>query len=249
MTSLRQHHEKIKEPARAKAYADYQARFAHSPKECDKHAAWLVLSAVRGLAKPRILDIGCNTGNFLRLLKANLPDADLWGGDIVPDLIEMCRQAPDLEGVRFEVMNIFDLHGPFDVITGNAVNFNFEPDEYRASLVSIAKALKPGGHWISYEYVFPDDRQQKVVETSQHRPDGLTLFLRSAPFVRQALRDAGFADIEVDLFNIPIDLPKPDPTGTDADLITYTVKDETGFRHQYRGGLYQPWAHVRARRQ
>jgi hypothetical protein len=73
--------------------------------------------------------------------------------------------------------------------------------------------------------------------------------LRSEDFVTRSFRDAGFGDVEVTQFDIPIDLPKPVPNGTDADLMTYTVRDATtGRRLMYRGSLYQPLAHIVAQR-
>jgi hypothetical protein len=60
--------------------------------------------------------------------------------------------------------------------------------------------------------------------------------LRSEEFVTRSLKDEGFSDVEVTQFDIPIDLHKPVPNGTDADLMTYTVRDDiTGRRLMYRG--------------
>jgi hypothetical protein len=77
----------------------------------------------------------------------------------------------------------------------------------------------------------------------------LKFWFRSEDAVNRAFASAGFDDVRVEPFDIPIDLPKPQITGTDADLMTYTVRDAvTGRRLMYRGDLFQPWAHIVARK-
>lgn len=246
----------VTDEAWARQYSDYQKRYAVEPRESDKKSARLVLSALLEMrrCKPRILDIGCSTGNFLAHLRAACDAAEitveLVGGDLMVPAIEECQRNPALAGIQFEVMDVFDLPPirPFDVIVANAINVYFEPDEYLRALHSIADALAPGGTFIAYEWVFPGDRQQRVIEKSLGHPEGLKFWLRSETFVLDAFSHAGFKGAEVLPFDIPIDLPKPEPNGTDADLMTYTVRDAvTGRRLMYRGALYQPWAHIQAR--
>ena len=97
--------------------------------------------------RPRILDIGCSTGNFLRHLKRLNINADLIGGDLMEPHLELCRTNPALAGVSFEVMDVFKIptDQPFDIITANAVNVYFAPELYGQALQSIAGALRPGG--------------------------------------------------------------------------------------------------------
>jgi len=138
----------------------------------------------------------------------------------------------------------------FDIIVVNAVTYLLEQPLLQRALTSIASALQPGGVYIGYELVFPGSREQQVVETSKGHPQGLRLILRSEDNMRAALADAGFSLVDIEPFDIPIDLPKPDPndTANDANLVTYTVRDEvTNRRLMFRGALYQPWAHIVAR--
>ena len=239
----------------AKIYSDYQNRYAINPRESDKVSAALVAQAIAERQpfawKPRVLDIGCSTGNFLRHLNRVLPDAALSGGDLMALVIDKCRTDPTLEGISFEIMDVFAIPNrlQFDAIVANAVNVYFEPDEYLRALKSISAALHAGGTYIAYEWVFPREREQRHIEKSQAHPEGLKFWFRSEDFIQRVFREAGFAEVSVIPFEIPIDLPKPIPNGTDADLATYTVIDPvTNRRLMYRGDLYQPWAHIVARR-
>ena len=238
----------------ARVYGEYQKKYAENPRESDKKTAQLVIRCLKDMSigdrAPRILDIGCSTGNFMRHLRAVLPDAAIIGGDLMVPVIEQCRKDPTLKGMPFEVMDVFDIPSaqPFDVITANAVNVYFEADEYRRAAASIAKALRPGGALIAYEWVCPGNEQRKITETSAWHPNGLTFWFRAEAIVDSAFRGAGFAEVSVEHFELPIDLPPPAPGSVaEASLETYTLKElETGRRMMFRGTLYQPWAHILA---
>lgn len=255
METFRDYRRYVTDDDWARTYSVYQRRYIDEPRESDKKSARLVLSALRSMQPlpraPRILDIGCSTGNFLLHLKRLLPSAVLVGGDLMVPMIDECRSAPALEGIQFDVMDVFDLPTSlsFDVVVANAVNVYFEPDEYVRALRSIAGALCSGGAFVAYEWVFPGDREQRIVEKSQGHPEGLKFWFRSEQFVRRAFHEAGFQEIEILPFDIPIDLPQPVPNGTDSDLVTYTVRDPvTNRRLMFRGALYQPWSHISARK-
>jgi SAM-dependent methyltransferase len=232
-------------------YSRYQQKYAVNPRESDKKLTRLLVSALRGIRAPRILDIGCSTGNLLRLLKAALPQADLTGGDLMAPVIDECRGNPALTGMAFDVMDVFALpkDRPFDAIIANAVCVYFEQDEYTRALTSIAQAMKPEGVYLAYEWVFPGAREQRIVENSDAHPEGLKFWFRAEDKLRIAASHAGFSELDVIPFDIPIDLPRPSPTGTDADLMTYTQLDPvTSRRLMYRGTHYQPWCHILARK-
>jgi SAM-dependent methyltransferase len=180
-----------------------------------------------------------------------VPHAEFVGGDLMAPIVEECRNNPELAGIAFETMDIFDIPAepPFDVIVANAVTYLFEPAEFERVNASFAEALSPGGVYVGYELVFPGNREKRVIEKSKGHPEGLKMILRAEDFVHSSFVAAGFDDVDIQPFDIPIDLPKPEPTGTDADLMTYTVRDAvTGRRLMYRGDLFQPWAHIVARK-
>jgi SAM-dependent methyltransferase len=255
MEEFRDYKRYVSDPDWARTYSAYQKKYEVNPRESDRKSARLVLAALRDMAEldrpPRILDIGCSTGNFLRHLRRLVPHAEFVGGDLMAPIVEECRNNPELAGIAFEVMDIFDIPAelPFDVIVANAVTYLFEPTEFERVNASFAKALNTGGVYVGYELIFPGDREKRVIEKSQGHPEGLKMILRAEDFVRSSFVAAGFDDVDVQPFDIPIDLPKPEATGTDADLMTYTVRDAvTGRRLMYRGDLFQPWAHVVARK-
>lgn len=237
----------------AKLYSEYQGRYRDQPRYSDLESARLVVRALHEMAlgRPaRILDIGCSTGNFLRVLSSAVPNAELVGGDLMENAIQECRADAALSGIDFEVMDIFDLPpGGFDTVVANAVTYFFEPDEYCRAITALGNALRPGGFLVSFEFVFPDDREQRIVEVSEGHPMGLKFWLRSEAKVRAALSEAGFTWFDVLPFNVPVDLPIGMVDGPDPELRTRTViNPDTGFREQFRGDLYQPWVHLLARK-
>jgi hypothetical protein len=79
-------------------------------------------------------------------------------------------------------------------------------------------------------------------------PTGLTFWFRSHAFTSLKLAEAGFDQISIDPFHMPIDLPEPLLGSTEArNLVTHTIKTDRG-RLSMRGALNQPWAHIVARK-
>lgn len=241
-----------------RTYSAYQQKYKSNPRESDKKSARLVAAAIQRMDlghRPRILDIGCSTGNFLRHLTEVLPHVELTGGDLMQGHLDECRKDPSLADVTFETMNILDLPTarPFDVITANAVTYFFDNPDYERATRAIADALVPGGFFIGFELIFPGSKSRTVIEPSDAHPEGLKVELRSEDFARRTFHEAGFDEFEHLPWEMPIDLPKPEPTGTDADLISWTEMDDlTGRRLLWRGidpatRWYQPWAHIVAR--
>jgi SAM-dependent methyltransferase len=229
----------------AGAYFDYQKRYAATMRESDKALLTLMKDALgkAGERGGRLLDIGCSSGNLLRHLRKAAAGLEYWGGDIQPDVIERCRAEPDLKDIRFEIMNVRELAmwPRFDIITANAVLFRFPEADFAAICSSLAAALAPGGQLFTFDFYHPFHQDLGVVEISAWHPDGLTLYLRSFRTARRVLSAQGFSDIQFYPFEIPINLPKPDDP---SDITTYTRRDESGNRLQFRGCLFQPWCHM-----
>lgn len=230
------------------AYCDYQKKYKDEPRESDKVTLSLVKTASAGRTNVSILDIACSTGNFLRHLRTHIPSANLTGADLSIDFIEQCKMDSQLSSIKFEVADMLKLPeiGHFDIITATAVTYLFDWADYRSALKSIVDALKPGGSYIGFEFVNPFTVQDMtIIETNDWNPDGLTLRIRPMKKVEQAMKDAGFESVDFKPFVLPIDLPH---NGFDADIITYTRKDEHGERLAFRGALFQPWCHFVARK-
>jgi SAM-dependent methyltransferase len=227
-------------------YLKYQERYAQEPKESDKIFLALVreLAAQAAPAKSlRLLDIGCSTGNLLRHLKRAMPGICLAGGELFPEIVEHCRNDPELKDVAFDVMDVRDLptHARYDVVVASALLFRFSPQQFKACCAGIARLLDAGGSLLALDWYHPFYQDLTTLEQSHDYPEGLTLHFRSYETTERLLKDAGFAEIRFRPFDLPIDLPRPpDP----ADLSTYTRREEGGARIQFRGAIYQPWCHM-----
>jgi SAM-dependent methyltransferase len=252
----RDHHDYVTDPQFAAEYAAYQAKYSDNPKECDKRTAQLVLQSLQSTqpssSRPRILDIGCSTGNFLRHLKHLNINADLIGGDLMESHLEVSRKNPALSGISFETMDIFKLptNQPFDIITANAVTMFFPTELLGLAMQSVARALRPGGCFIAYDFASPYPVDTQIIETSAWHPNGVTFWMRSRATMALKLQEAGFDHIAIEPFEMPIDLPKPMPgSRAEATLETFTIKEQgSGRRMMFRGVLHQPWAHILARK-
>jgi SAM-dependent methyltransferase len=226
-------------------YFDYQKRYATTMRESDKVLLTLMKEALTraGERGGRLLDIGCSSGNLLRHLQKVAPGIEYWGGDVQPEVIERCRAEPNLKDIRFEIMDARDLSlwPRFDIVTANAVLFRFPEPDFAAICCSLAAALVPGGQLFTFDFYHPFLQDLGVVEVSAWHPEGLTLHLRSFETARRVLSSQGFSDIQFCPFEIPIDLPKTD---NPSDISTYTRREESGNRLQFRGCLFQPWCHL-----
>lgn len=226
-------------------YNEYQARYAEKMRESDKVLVDLLRKYIAergGETAPKLLDIGCSTGNLLLHLKRTLPGVEMTGGDLAKSSVAEASENPELEGIDFQVMDIFNLpEASFDIIVVNAVVYMFNDEQYEKSLESIAKALTPGGAAFFFDFAQPHNHELEIIEKTMSHPDGLRLCFRSYKRVNTAIEKAGFESIDIQPFVLPIDLPRPDING---EVISYTIRDENAQRMAFRGALYQPWCHM-----
>lgn len=230
-------------------YNAYQAKYAKQMRESDKVLLGLVreILARRSPAagRPRLLDIGCSTGNLLLHLRRLLPEVDLTGGDLAESSLAECRANPELRGVEFKTLDILGLPADrrYDVIVVNAVLYMMDDHQFEQALRSMAGALRPAGSVVIFDYFHPFEQDLSIMEVSKTHPKGLRLRFRPMSLVTRMLSKAGFVNPEFRPFSLPIDLPRnPD----DSELITYTVTSAEGTRLPFRGTLFQPWCHLTA---
>lgn len=230
-------------------FTQYQKGRAEQPRESDKMLLRIISDLVQEgrdrKNRPRLLDLGCSTGNLLSYLKRRLPDIELWGVDLAPNAIAECRRNPDLEDVHFETMDILKLHldKPFDIIVANAALMFFDEGEFNTALRKISEATNRPGWFVAFDLFHPFEQEVTVVEKSRIWPGGLKLHLRSYARVAERLQWAGFSAPAMVPFRIPIDLPIPQEGG---DLTSYSVRTDTGERMCFRGALFQPWCFMTA---
>jgi len=100
-----------------------------------------------------VLDIGCGTGRWCRMLAEK--GAFVTGADISEEAIALAQQKTPSDRVRFMVSSIADLDQPphsFDVITCVTVLQHVtDPDELQRSLSVIKRLLKPQGKLVIME--------------------------------------------------------------------------------------------------
>jgi SAM-dependent methyltransferase len=229
-------------------YVEYQQRYIDDPRESDKVTVSLVAAALaRSGGTGHVLDLGCSTGNLLRLLAKTLPGARLAGGDLMQEALDECRSANDLADVRFDRLDALQLpyQEEFDAITLNVVAFVFSNEEFAQAVKSIYSALAPGGTLVVFDFFHPHNQDLAIRETTGLHPEGITLHFRPYRLAQATLESAGFADVSFRPFEIPLDLAATDEHD---GMTSYTRRDEHGQRMVFRGALAQPWCHLVARR-
>jgi len=91
-----------------------------------------------------ILDIACNIGHSTQILKDQLPNAALVGGDIDGKLIEKARR--DYPECKFKVMDALNLPPRmFDAVVSCHTIEHFNGTDQRIFLEQVKKVLKKGG--------------------------------------------------------------------------------------------------------
>jgi ubiquinone/menaquinone biosynthesis C-methylase UbiE len=98
----------------------------------------------------RVLDAGCGPGQFTIVVAETLPDAEVWGIDLAPTMIEIAREhaaASRAAGrLRFEVADVTRLpfrDGEFDAVMSSG-SIKHWPDPV-AGLHELHRVLAPGG--------------------------------------------------------------------------------------------------------
>jgi ubiquinone/menaquinone biosynthesis C-methylase UbiE len=98
----------------------------------------------------RVLDAGCGPGQFTILIAERLPQAEVWGIDLAPTMIELAQAhaaaSPAAKRLHFEIADVARLPFPesrFDGVVSSG-SIKHWPDE-AAGLREIHRVLEPGG--------------------------------------------------------------------------------------------------------
>ena len=97
----------------------------------------------------KLLDVGCETGSFLTFIRRHYPSAELWGMDIMPELLEKLNAGQENEEKPFHPLlgNIADEttlpDENFDIISMLGVISIF--DDFRPVLRNLKKMLSEDG--------------------------------------------------------------------------------------------------------
>lgn len=128
---------------------EYAAGKAPAPWDIGRPQPEFARLAEAGLLTGQLLDSGCGTGE--QTLLAAQYGADAFGVDISPRAIEQARAKAAERGVRaqFEVANALylgELGRAFDTIIDCGVFHTFDDADRAEYVISLATALRPGGH-------------------------------------------------------------------------------------------------------
>jgi len=107
-----------------------------------------VVTAVRGIDRPRILDVACGTGRFLAQLRRAVPRAKLFGLDLSAPYLK--QAAALLDGADVSLVNdnaetMPWADGHFDAVTSVFLFHELPADARRRVLREAWRVLKPGG--------------------------------------------------------------------------------------------------------
>ena len=96
-----------------------------------------------------VLDVGCGTGELLRLAREAGHTGRLCGLDPASAMLEQARKCPDVEWVHGDLSAV-DWRSEFDLIvmTGHAFQVLVEDDQLRTSLAAVRTALTEDGRFV-----------------------------------------------------------------------------------------------------
>ena len=128
------------------------AEYAKAARHYDEKWAFYVEATTRETlrrlplnAASRVLDVGCGTGELLRRVRANVPDAVLAGLDPVPEMLDVAREKlSGRDDLRVGYADRLPWNaGTFDVVVSCNM-FHYISDPLRA-LREMARVLRPTG--------------------------------------------------------------------------------------------------------
>jgi len=128
-----------------------EENFSKHARDYDQHSkvqnfcASMLIKEVEAKSFTKILDIGCGTGNYTKLLREKFPKAEIKAIDISSEMVEVAKSKLGDQGIEFIVADAqeFKLKEEFDLISSNASFQWFQ--ELRLDLIRYRGALSKGG--------------------------------------------------------------------------------------------------------
>lgn len=150
-----------------------QERYVADREERFRVVIDVVRQATAGIAKPRIVDIGCGPGSLAERLADALPHAEIVGVDADPLLLEMAKSAARAD-VRFvrallgepDWADAVGMAGEWDAVVSSTALHWLAPTELAQVFATAAGRLRPGGVLVNADNMHlegPLDEFAKVV--------------------------------------------------------------------------------------
>jgi len=122
-------------------YAEYYDSYSSIQNICASE----LIQKISADSVNRILDIGCGTGNYTKLLRERFPSAEIKAVDISDKMVDMARKKLSREKIEFIVADAekADFEEKFDLISSNAAFQWFE--DLRDAVMKYKNMLNDGG--------------------------------------------------------------------------------------------------------
>jgi ubiquinone/menaquinone biosynthesis C-methylase UbiE len=161
-------------------------------------------AAVAGRTAPRVLELGCGTGNLTRALLRH--GATVTGVDQSAEMLAVAREklAGAAELREMAAVEIGDRFAPgaFDAVAASLVLSEMSPDERAYVLRAARRVLRPGGRLVVADEVLPEGRLARVLHALRRWPLAVVTWLltqsgtSAVPALGALVRAAGFRVLE-----------------------------------------------------
>ncbi|MBI4518090.1 MAG: class I SAM-dependent methyltransferase [Deltaproteobacteria bacterium] len=138
-------------------------------------------AAVAGLSSPRVLELGCGTGNLTLALRQR--GATVLGIDHNPEMLAVAQQKLGTDGaVELREMAAVEIAdrlpaGGFDVVAAALLFSELPADERRYLLRAVHRLLRPGGRLVIADEVRPERIWQRAVYRLLRWPVAVVTYL------------------------------------------------------------------------
>lgn len=103
-----------------------------------------------------LLDVGCGSGKFEQMLREKFVEIDITAIDPAEDMLNAAIDR-DVPGVKYAIGTVLDYKGTFDIITAIMSHHLVKPELRKAVFQCVYDELSPGGIYVAFENVVPED--------------------------------------------------------------------------------------------
>jgi ubiquinone/menaquinone biosynthesis C-methylase UbiE len=146
----------------------------------------------------RVLDVGCGTGYFVRMLaQAVGPTGSAVGVDAAPEMVAYARSRSDKKAtVSFDVGSAAALSFPdssFDVVVSSLTMHHLAATDQLPAVREMRRVLKPGGRLLIAEFQAPKGHGWRLLLG----PTGLAAMGHAVPHIEAQVAEVGFTEIKL----------------------------------------------------